>query len=147
LAQQSPLIHGALQTLIGWRVYMIEQIENDKNGCPVGFLPHTHVQKRELCVCVCVCDIIIDLYSTASTMNGQQPSLHKYRTILEPNNTPFDTRDKTSLPVRRLWAHLIRQEHLMNLFIQFIFRKSTDGNVQNNVCVCVVIYLFIISYS
>jgi hypothetical protein len=49
--------------------------------------------------------------------------LLKYRAILDADNTPFDTHDRSALPVRRLWAYLIRREHLMQTFIRYIFRR------------------------
>lgn len=131
LAQQSPLIHGLLQTLHAWKTCLSERLENDPDGCPVGFLPHTHINSGAFFLVPTQVQRGIDDYNravpTLGTTGRAQPSLLKYRTILEPDNHPFDTRDRSALPVRRLWAFLVRQEQLMHSFIRHVFRKPQDA--------------------
>ena len=47
--------------------------------------------------------------------------LVKYRGLVETGNTPFESDDPTALPVRRLWAYLVRQEHLTPIFVRYIY--------------------------
>ncbi|CAJ0959160.1 unnamed protein product, partial [Mesorhabditis belari] len=58
------------------------------------------------------------------TEQHQGPSMSKYRVLLRPNNTPFESDDPKVLPVRRLWSYLVRQEHLMGIFVRHIFRSQ-----------------------
>lgn len=57
--------------------------------------------------------------------------LRKYRVLLEPRNTPFECDDRIMLPVRRLWSYLVRQNHLMQIFIRHIFRRKEEEEQVN----------------
>jgi hypothetical protein len=95
-----PRLSACLRTLAGWEACLVLRLDSWAGGCPLSFLPHSDVAA------------------------GGAPSLHKYRTILEPANTPFEAAGPTSLPVKRLWLHLVRQEGLMELFIRYIFKSN-----------------------
>ncbi|CDW52018.1 Protein RBC-1, isoform a [Trichuris trichiura] len=97
----SPLIYGCLNMLERWVASLNDELENYPGGCPENFLPSAGV---------------------ANEAGG--PSLHRFRVILEPNNTPFPSGDRSTLPVRRLWLFLVRQEHLMDVFIRCIFKSK-----------------------
>lgn len=43
---------------------------------------------------------------------------------MSSDNTPFESDDPRALPVRRLWAYLVRQEGLTSLFIKHIFASQ-----------------------
>uniref|UniRef100_A0A452UYQ3 Dmx like 2 n=1 Tax=Ursus maritimus TaxID=29073 RepID=A0A452UYQ3_URSMA len=46
------------------------------------------------------------------------------KAMLEPENTPFKSRDSSALPVKRLWHFLVKQEVLQETFIRYIFTKK-----------------------
>ncbi|CAG2169135.1 unnamed protein product [Oppiella nova] len=96
----SPLIHSVLKTLNGWETYMNDYM-NEFNGPPIHFLPNTYVETNRL--------------------NG--PAIHKYKALLELNNTPFRDHNSITKASKRLWNYLIRQERVQDLFIRFIFGK------------------------
>lgn len=55
--------------------------------------------------------------------NAKGPAIHKYRTLLEKENTPFSATSATG-PIRRLWNYLVRQEDVQDVFIRAIFGKK-----------------------
>uniref|UniRef100_A0A914XKC3 WD_REPEATS_REGION domain-containing protein n=1 Tax=Plectus sambesii TaxID=2011161 RepID=A0A914XKC3_9BILA len=109
LAANAPRIDAIMKVLALWEISLAEDVRNVPGGCPPGFLPRSTV----------------DVTATSG------PSLHKYRTIIEPGNTPFETDDPTALPVRRLWAYLVRQEHLMEIFIRYIFSRKQPDKIES----------------
>lgn len=65
-------------------------------------------------------------------INSGIPALgiHKYRSLLNKDNTPFITGSSAG-PVRRLWNYLVRQECAQDVFVKVIFGKKTDTNSKN----------------
>ncbi|OBS78650.1 hypothetical protein A6R68_18963, partial [Neotoma lepida] len=55
---------------------------------------------------------------------GAGPAILRNRAMLEPENTPFKSRDASALPVKRLWHFLVKQEVLQETFIRYIFTKK-----------------------
>ncbi|KRY70236.1 DmX-like protein 2 [Trichinella pseudospiralis] len=112
LGSTSPLVYSCLKMLNCWANILTSQLNNFPGGCPDHFLPS----------------------SDLNDITGG-PALHKYRTILEPQNTPFRGSSRSVLPVRRLWLYLVRQEHLMDVFIRYIFtpKKPTSVDESNGV--------------
>lgn len=51
------------------------------------------------------------------------PAIHKYRSLLEKNNTPFSPALGSAAPSRRLWNFLVRQEPVQDIFIRAVFGK------------------------
>ncbi|VDK43174.1 unnamed protein product [Anisakis simplex] len=96
----APRIDSVFKLLNSWAQQLDEMLNNYEGGCPTDILPNTTLD---------------------NTDNHLGPSLRKYRTLIEPGNTPFEGDDPTALPVRRLWAYLVRQEHLTRIFIRHIF--------------------------
>ncbi|VDO10877.1 unnamed protein product [Brugia timori] len=47
---------------------------------------------------------------------------------METNNTPFEYADLSVLPVKRIWLYLIRQDHILPLFIKHIFGFADQQN-------------------
>ncbi|VDK33172.1 unnamed protein product [Gongylonema pulchrum] len=47
--------------------------------------------------------------------------MKKYSVLMEPKNTPFESVDPASLPVKRIWLYLVRQEHILPVFVRHIF--------------------------
>lgn len=65
--------------------------------------------------------------------------IHRYRTILDPNNTPFSyeilprdclflisrsRKSPSALPAKRLWTYLVNEEQSQGIFIKYIFKKK-----------------------
>lgn len=55
--------------------------------------------------------------------SAKGPAIHKYRTLLEKENTPFLSTSATG-PIRRLWNYLVRQEDVQEIFIRAVFGKK-----------------------
>ncbi|XP_035299501.1 dmX-like protein 2 isoform X6 [Cricetulus griseus] len=55
---------------------------------------------------------------------GAGPAILRNKAMLEPENTPFKSRDASALPVKRLWHFLVKQEVLQETFIRYIFTKK-----------------------
>jgi hypothetical protein len=50
--------------------------------------------------------------------------INKYRSMLEPHNTPFAAKGHGLGPIKRLWRYLVHQERVQPIFIRYIFGKS-----------------------
>lgn len=58
--------------------------------------------------------------------DAKGPAIHKYRSLLEKQNTPFSPIQASAAPARRLWQYLVRQELVQDIFIRAVFgRKRT----------------------
>ncbi|XP_065268571.1 dmX-like protein 2 isoform X7 [Emys orbicularis] len=55
---------------------------------------------------------------------GAGSAVLRNKAMLEPENTPFKSRDYSALPVKRLWHFLVKQELLQETFIRYIFTKK-----------------------
>nr|KAF6391784.1 Dmx like 2 [Pipistrellus kuhlii] len=55
---------------------------------------------------------------------GAGPAILRNKAMLDPENTPFKSRDSSALPVKRLWHFLVKQEVLQETFIRYIFTKK-----------------------
>nr|XP_034493175.1 dmX-like protein 2 isoform X7 [Marmota flaviventris] len=65
----------------------------------------------------------INTYPTDISV-GAGPAILRNKAMLEPENTPFKSRDSSALPVKRLWHFLVKQEVLQETFIRYIFTKK-----------------------
>ncbi|KAM9201377.1 dmX-like protein 2 isoform 7-T7 [Dugong dugon] len=65
----------------------------------------------------------INTYPTDLSV-GAGPAILRNKAMLEPENTPFKSRDSSALPVKRLWHFLVKQEVLQETFIRYIFTKK-----------------------
>jgi hypothetical protein len=108
LVSLSPHIDNVIKLLNTWSVQLQSQIEHYPQGCPMSFLPSMYINT--------------DSHLTSSTPTP--PLLRKYRSLVEHNNTPFEYTSHGVLPVKRLWAFLVRQETLSHFFIRHIFAKD-----------------------
>lgn len=93
----SPLVHGTLRTLTKWQDILRDDI--DSKIIPTDYIPGIYVDSE-----------------------AKGPAIHKYRTLLEKSNTPFNSQG-SSAPARRLWNFLVRQEQVQDIFIRAIFGK------------------------
>uniref|UniRef100_A0A8U8ANP3 RAVE complex protein Rav1 C-terminal domain-containing protein n=2 Tax=Geospiza parvula TaxID=87175 RepID=A0A8U8ANP3_GEOPR len=55
---------------------------------------------------------------------GAGPALLRNKAMIEPENTPFKSKDYSALPTKRLWHFLVKQELLQETFIRYIFTKK-----------------------
>ncbi|XP_055025061.2 dmX-like protein 1 isoform X2 [Misgurnus anguillicaudatus] len=99
----SPLCHTALKTLQRWEQLLLQRLEIF-GGPPSDY-------------------ISTELHDE-SVSSG--PALLRHKALLEPANTPFKSRRRSALPVRRLWQFLVKQEDVQETFIRNIFTKKQD---------------------
>ncbi|GMT36366.1 hypothetical protein PFISCL1PPCAC_27663 [Pristionchus fissidentatus] len=102
----SPRVNSVLKMLEGWAFQLREELRSFPDGCPPDLLPNK------------------DADPTEETTTG--PTLRKYRALLEPSNTPFESEGPHALPVKRLWIYLVRQENLQNIFIANVFAPGQN---------------------
>lgn len=95
----SPLIHGTLRSLAIWQELLKDELEA-RGPASVDFIPGCFVED-----------------------DTKGPSIGKYRTILERNNTPFSPTAASAAPTRRLWNYMVHQEVCQDVFIRAIFGK------------------------
>ncbi|XP_068131538.1 dmX-like protein 2 isoform X2 [Hyperolius riggenbachi] len=55
---------------------------------------------------------------------GTGPAILRHKAMLDPENTPFKSKDYSALPLKRLWHYLVKQEILQETFIRYIFTKK-----------------------
>ncbi|XP_021393136.2 dmX-like protein 2 isoform X1 [Lonchura striata] len=55
---------------------------------------------------------------------GAGPAILRNKAMMEPENTPFKSKDYSALPAKRLWHFLVKQELLQETFIRYIFTKK-----------------------
>nr|XP_036221657.1 dmX-like protein 2 [Bactrocera oleae] len=97
----SPLSHELLRTLRRWQDFAINLLIT-KGPPPEDFIPGCFVES-----------------------SGQGPAIHRYRSLLNKDNTPFLVNSSTG-PIRRLWNYLVRQEQAQEVFIKAVFGKKLD---------------------
>ncbi|XP_073674811.1 dmX-like protein 1 isoform X2 [Garra rufa] len=99
----SPLCHAALKTLQRWEQLLLKRLEIF-GGPPSEF----------------ICTQLLE----ESVSSG--PALLRHKALFEPSNTPFRSRRRSALPVKRLWQYLVKQEEVQETFIRNIFTKKRD---------------------
>uniref|UniRef100_T1IMB2 RAVE complex protein Rav1 C-terminal domain-containing protein n=1 Tax=Strigamia maritima TaxID=126957 RepID=T1IMB2_STRMM len=110
LPSTSPLIHSIMKLLDLWLNILKEKM--DAAGAPPNdYIPSCYVE----------------------TSHGG-PAIQKYRSILEPANTPFKSKQKSAYQVRRLWSYLVRQEHVQDIFIRYIFGRKKIPQIRDEHC-------------
>ncbi|XP_025837057.1 dmX-like protein 2 [Agrilus planipennis] len=92
----SPLIHSTLRRLTYWQESL--KAELDSRQPPPEYIPGCFAE-----------------HTTG-------PLIHKYRQLLEPQNTPFINKSCASA-VRRLWTFLVHKEIVQDIFIRAVFGK------------------------
>ena len=81
---------------------------NEFSGPPIHFLTNTFVD----------------------TSRQSGPAILKYKSLLEPNNTPFKCHNTITKASKRLWNYLVRQELVQDVFIRYIFGKPKSSRSQ-----------------
>lgn len=97
----SPLSNAVLKTLENWEQLLLERM-NKFDGPPPNY---------------------INTYPTDLSTGGG-PAILRHKAMLEPDNTPFKTKNHQSFPARRLWHFLVKQEVLQETLIRYIFTKK-----------------------
>ncbi|XP_072237003.1 dmX-like protein 2 isoform X3 [Leuresthes tenuis] len=97
----STLSNAVLKALENWEQLLLERM-NKFDGPPPNY---------------------INTYPTDLSA-GAGPAILRHKAMLEPDNTPFKTKNHQSFPVRRLWHFLVKQEVLQETFIRYIFTKK-----------------------
>ncbi|KAK7934261.1 hypothetical protein WMY93_005157 [Mugilogobius chulae] len=99
----SPFCHTVLKTLQRWEQVLQKRLELF-GGPPAKYIS-THL-----------------LDATPG------PALLRHKALFEPTNTPFRSSHHSTLPVKRLWQFLVKQEEVQDTFIQNIFTRKQDPN-------------------
>ncbi|XP_065362975.1 dmX-like protein 2 [Calliphora vicina] len=75
-----------------------------------------------------------DEYIPGCQLNSGVPgiSIHKYRSLLNKDNTPF-VMSSSAGPIRRLWNYLVRQDEAQDVFIKAIFGKKMEPSAKHDV--------------
>lgn len=108
----SPLTHGVLRRLNSWIDILKEELAM-RGPAPIDFIPGCFIE---------------------TDVKG--PAIHKYRSLLEKQNTPFSPIQSSAAPARRLWHYLVRQELVQDIFIRSIFgKKRPNTNFGDNASV------------
>ncbi|KAM7015034.1 dmX-like protein 2 isoform 4-T4 [Tautogolabrus adspersus] len=97
----SPLSNAVLKTLENWEQRLLERM-NKFDGPPPNY---------------------INTFPTDLSAGGG-PAILRHKAMLEPDNTPFKTKNHQSFPARRLWHFLVKQEVLQETLIRYIFTKK-----------------------
>lgn len=105
----SPLCHAALKTLQRWEQLLLKRME--VFGGPPSELISTQLLEQSV---------------------SPGPALLRHKALIEPANTPFRSRRRSALPVRRLWQYLVKQEEIQETFIRNIFTKKRDQNEETD---------------
>ncbi|NP_001368760.1 RAVE complex protein Rav1 C-terminal domain-containing protein [Caenorhabditis elegans] len=100
----APRIDSILQQLNSWISLQHQTLKNFPGGIPNDVLP----------------DMTID-------MSDQHlaASMKKYAVLVKKNNTPFESEDRKIQSIQRLWTFLVREDHLQEIFIKYIFSQHS----------------------
>lgn len=96
----SPLIHGILRTLASWQDLIREELAH-RGPAPPNYIPGCFVETE-----------------------AKGPAIHKYRSLLDKQNTPFSPVLGSAQPACRLWNYLVRQDMVQDIFIRAVFGKK-----------------------
>ncbi|OCU02216.1 dmX-like protein 1 isoform X4 [Xenopus laevis] len=101
LPVNSPLCHAIMKTLQRWEQVLLRRLEI-YDGPPPDFINIPVLEE--------------------SVSAG--PAILRHKAMLEPTNTPFKSKHSSTLPVKRLWQYLVKQECIQETFIRNIFTKK-----------------------
>ncbi|XP_063310187.1 dmX-like protein 1 isoform X1 [Pelobates fuscus] len=101
----SPLCHATLKTLQRWEQVLLKRLEI-YGGPPPDFIT----------------------IPTSEEALSAGPAILRHKALLEPSNTPFRSKHSSTLPVKRLWQYLVKQECIQETFIRNVFTKKNSLN-------------------
>ncbi|KAK6110658.1 RAVE protein 1 C terminal family protein [Brugia pahangi] len=101
----SPRANAVFKLIENWAKQLEDHLCTMFDGCPSDLLPDLSIRKDD-----------------------NESPLNKYAVLMETNNTPFEYADLSVLPVKRIWLYLIRQDHILPLFIKHIFGFADQQN-------------------
>ncbi|KAG8456272.1 hypothetical protein GDO86_002166 [Hymenochirus boettgeri] len=101
LPVSSPLCHTILKMLQRWEQVLLRRLEI-YGGPPPDFIT----------------------IPTSAEAIAAGPAILRHKALLEPSNTPFKSKHSSTLPVKRLWQYLVKQEDIQETFIRNIFSKK-----------------------
>ncbi|CAG9539942.1 unnamed protein product [Cercopithifilaria johnstoni] len=96
----SPRANAVFKLIENWAKQLEDHLYAMPDGCPTDLLPDLSIRKDD---------------------GSAELPLKKYSVLTETNNTPFEYADPSALPVKRIWLYLVRQDHILPLFIKHIF--------------------------
>ncbi|VDK77572.1 unnamed protein product, partial [Litomosoides sigmodontis] len=96
----SPRANAVFKLIENWAKQLDDRLYAMPEGCPFDLVPDLSIRKDD---------------------GGAELPLKKYGVLTETNNTPFECADRSALPVKRIWLYLIRQDHILPLFVKHIF--------------------------
>ncbi|XP_060557818.1 dmX-like protein 2 isoform X5 [Ruditapes philippinarum] len=94
----SPLLHALLRTLEQWQEVLLGKLELFA-AAPDNFIPGLELE------------VIPGVPKT------------KYKALLNKKNSPF-IESPATLPIKRLWFHLLREDKLRDIFVRYVFKKQ-----------------------
>ncbi|EGT40330.1 CBN-RBC-1 protein [Caenorhabditis brenneri] len=100
----APRIDSILQQLNNWIVQQHQVLKTFPGGIPNDVLPDMTVDTSD--------------QHLAATMK-------KYAALVKKGNTPFESDDRKIQSIRRLWTFLVREDHLQEIFIKYIFSQQS----------------------
>uniref|UniRef100_A0A8R1HL41 WD_REPEATS_REGION domain-containing protein n=1 Tax=Caenorhabditis japonica TaxID=281687 RepID=A0A8R1HL41_CAEJA len=103
-ATVAPRVDRIIRQLNIWIMQQHEILKHFPGGIPSELLP----------------DMTID-------MSDQHlaTSMKKYASLVKKNNTPFESDDKKIQSIQRLWSFLVKEDHLQETFIKYIFSQQS----------------------
>ncbi|PVD19781.1 hypothetical protein C0Q70_20272 [Pomacea canaliculata] len=102
----SPMLHALVRQLERWEAILQSRLDMF-SGAPDNYIAGL----------------------TLDTISGMPGS--KLQALFNPNNTPF-IKSRATLPIKRLWFQLLRQENLQEIFLRYVFRRSHKNQVDEN---------------
>ncbi|XP_063820250.1 dmX-like protein 1 isoform X2 [Pseudophryne corroboree] len=105
LPVSSPLCHATLKTLQRWEQVLLRRLEI-YGGPPQDFIN----------------------IPTSEEALSAGPAILRHKALLEPTNTPFKSKHSSTLPIKRLWQYLVKQEDIQETFIRNIFTNKRSLN-------------------
>ncbi|CAI2358263.1 unnamed protein product [Caenorhabditis sp. 36 PRJEB53466] len=100
----APRIESIIQRLNSWIAQQQQILKTFPGGIPDDILPDNTIDTSE---------------------QHLAASMKKYAVLVKKNNTPFESDDKKIQSIQRLWSFLVREDHLQEIFVKYIFSQAS----------------------